>query len=139
MQFHHYNGTKTYINNSAENGGAIFLTVSTLSLTGHSNVTFDSNTVRQSGGAIHFDEHTNAAFRNSTIILSSNTADNHGGVIYNKITQTTNFSTINFSNNTAGVAGNSSYFDITKSCNDSCFADRTAGVISSHKEIITPP
>ena len=103
--------TVIFINDSAENGGAIFLTVSALSLTGHSNVTFDSNTVGQSGGAIHFDEHTNAAFKNSSIIaLSSNTADNHGGATYTKITQTTNvfnLSTINISNNTAGVAGNS--------------------------------
>ena len=48
--------TVIFINNSAENEGAIF----------HSNVTFDSNTAGQSGGAIHFDEHTNAAFKNST-------------------------------------------------------------------------
>ena len=58
--------TVIFINNSAENEGAIFLTFSTLSLTEQSNVTFDSNTAGQSGGAIHFDEHTNAAFKNST-------------------------------------------------------------------------
>ena len=107
------NPTVIFINNSGENGRAMFLSVSTLLLTGHTNVTFHSNTTGQSGGAIHFDEHANAAFKNSSIItLSSNTADNHGGAIYTKITQITNFfnlSTINFSNNTARVAGNSLY------------------------------
>ena len=135
--------TVIFVNNSAENGGAIFISDSTLSLTEHTNIIFDSNTAGKSGGGIHFDKHANAAFKNSsTITLSSNTADNHGGAVYAKITQSTKFfnlSIMNFSNNTAGVAGNSLYIDIMKSCNDSCFADRTAGIIPSDKEIITSP
>ena len=137
--------TVTFINNSAENGGAIFISASTALLTEYTNVTFLNNTAGQDGGAIYFDEHSNALFKNSSMItLTSNTADNHGGAVYTKITQSTNtinlsVSNFNYSNNIAGVAGNSFYIDVTKSCNDSCFADRTAEIISQDKEIITSP
>ena len=135
--------TVAFINNTAENGGAIFISASTALLTEYTNVTFDSNTAGQDGGAIYFDEHSNAVFKNSsTVTLISNTADNHGGAVYTKITQSTKFfnlSMTNFTSNTAGMAGNSLYIDVAKSCNDSCFADRTAGIDPSDDEIITSP
>ena len=133
----------TFINNSAENGGAVYISASTVILTERTNVIFANNTAGQDGGAIYFDEHSNTLFENcSTIILSSNTANNYGGAVYTKITQSTKFfnlSITNFSENTAGMAGNSLYIDVAKSCNDSCFADRVAGIIPSDKGIITSP
>ena len=135
--------TVIFVNNSAENGGAIFISASTALLTEYTNMTFVNNTAGQDGGAIYFDEHSNALFKNSsTITLTSNTADNRGGAVYTKITQSTKFfnlSIANFTNNTAGMAGNSLYIDVAKSCNDSCFADKTAGIIPSDHEIITSP
>ena len=134
--------TVTFINNNAENGGAMFTSASTLVLTEFTNATFVNNTAEQDGGAINFDEHSNGLFNNSsTITLISNTADNRGGAVYTKITKSTKFfnlSVTNLSNNTAGMGGNSLYIDVAK-CNDSCFADRTAGIIPSDKEIITSP
>ena len=134
--------TVIFINNSAENGGAMFTSASTVLLTECTNVTFVNNTAEQDGGAINFDEHSNGLFKNSSMItLISNTADNRGGAVYTKITKSTNFfnlSVTNLSNNTAGMGGNFLYMDVAK-CNDSCFADRVAGIIPSDKQIVTSP
>ena len=135
--------TVRFINNSAKNGGALFISVSSVLVSGHSHVTFDRNIVEEDGGAIYFDDHVQAVFNNfSTITFSFNVADNHGGAVYSKITQSKkyfNFSKINFTKNAARLAGSILYIDVTKSCNGSCLSDRMVGIRPSDKEISTSP
>ena len=139
----------TFTNNSADNGGAIFIYASTMLVSEHSNVVFTNNTAVQDGGAIYFSNQVNVTI-SSTLVLTYNIADNHGGAIYSKIIQSKiicfNNTNITFSNNTARVAGNILYIDVPKACKRSCLADRIVGFNNnalrcklSDKEINTSP
>ena len=121
--------TINFIQNSAENGGAVF--TSALLVSEQSNVTFNKNTAGQDGSAIHSNNLNNIIFDNSsTVTFMFNIADDYGGIIYSKISRNTKYlsisNEINFSDNTAGIVGNLLYIDIQKSCNVSCLNDRTS-------------
>ena len=140
--------TITFTNNKAENGGAIYVTASTLLVSEYSNVTFDKNNAKQDGGAIYFHNQINASFKNSsTVTLISNSANNRGGAIYSKITQNTKYFNISeiylSSYNTATVAGNLLYIDVPETCNSSCLNDRILGINNetylSDKRVSTSP
>ena len=122
--------TINFIQNSAENGGAVF--TSALLISEQSNVTFNKNTAGQDGGAIHSNNLNNIIFDNSsTVTFMFNIADYYGGAIYSKISRNTkyfNISEIKFSNNAAGIAGNLLYIDVQKSYDTSCLTNRTVGI-----------
>ena len=72
------NGILTLMNNSADNGGALFISESRFSING--DITISNNQAKQSGGGIH--QYQSRLNIQGTCSISNNTANHGGGGIY---------------------------------------------------------
>ena len=116
----HFNGTNSFINNSANGntgvGGAIYAkSYTTLSFIGTSE--FSHNSADFEGGAINVETNSLLSF-SGTSDFSHNSADFEGGAINAKTNSSLIFSgTSNFSHNSANDDGGAIYADINSSLN----------------------
>ena len=77
-----------FIGNIAQNGGAISIVNSKIVFSNHSITKFINNKALDNGGAIHLKNNFIATFHgNSSITFTHNTADRRGGAIYAELTQ----------------------------------------------------
>ena len=91
-----------FFNNSAGNaGGALFIKSGDLSIT---DASFDGNHAND-GGAVY----SNASLTINNVRFNNNHADNNGGALFSS--GLTNLNNVNFTDNTAGNAGGAIYVD----------------------------
>ncbi|XP_065904916.1 uncharacterized protein [Dysidea avara] len=122
-----------FINNTAANGGAVFISGTNMKFGHYSTAIFDGNAALQNGGAVYFSDQCSATFNNySNITFSNNLAKRYGGALYLKLAQkTVKYSlkaSTKFHNNYARIAGYSLYVSVTKSCNINCLNDSISGI-----------
>ena len=140
-----------FINNTAEYGGAVFISGSSMKFGHYSTAIFDGNAALQNGGAVYISDQCSTTFSNySNITFSNNLAERYGGALYLKLAQKTvkysSKASTKFHNNYARIAGYSLYVSVTKSCNSSCLNDSISGIredlqqnIQFSKEIAATP
>ena len=104
-------------------GTAVYIIEQPLHITG--NVTFDDN-ISEDGGAIYLSKSSVVTFTNqSTVKFANNVATRYGGAIFSDITNCSKISIIDgalvqaieFNRNTAILAGDSIYYSLPQSCN----------------------
>ena len=126
------NSNVNFINNNAKIGGAIFTTISNITFTGNSSVSFSYNAAWQDGGALYLDDQFLATFNdNATVTFSNNSASDYGGAVYGNILESKikcNTTDINFYHNHARTTGDSVFINVLISCNSSCLYDNILGI-----------
>ena len=126
VSFQGHNLSSSYFtNNTAENGGAVFISHSSINFGQNTTSMFDGNAAVHNGGAVYFSDQCRVTFKNySNTTFTNNIAERYGGGLYLKLAQRTvdyNSKASNkFQNNYAGISGHSLYIATTKSCNSSC-------------------
>ncbi|XP_065896048.1 probable outer membrane protein pmp20 [Dysidea avara] len=115
-----------FINNSAQQGGAVYISQSCINFSEDSFANFTSNTAIN-GGAIYLANNFLAVFSHgSSITFVNNAADRYGGTILVKLTEHVNSTNIiintteiDIHSNTA-IVGNFIYIHVPSSCDEIC-------------------
>ena len=121
-----------FSHNNANLGGAIYIVMSNISITGKSKFKFIDNIALQDGGAMFLHKQYELFLTDDAeIMFSFNTASDYGGAIYSRVDQSMiNFNTtkIHFVNNHARTAGSSVFINVPTLCNRSCLHNSILGV-----------
>ena len=100
-----------FINNTANVGGAVYMSWHYFVLAGNSNVSFDTNKARNGGGATYF-QHGNVTVKDYTAIVFTNNIAKNGGAIrvaFNSTVTYEEFVTAVFSYNRGTMFGGAMY------------------------------
>jgi len=123
------NVSTLFINNSAQQGGAVYIAQSHISFEEFSFANFTNN-IAMNGGAIYLSNNFLAVFSHGSIItFVNNAADRYGGAILVELTENTNNTNmilntteIEIHNNIA-IIGNFIYVHVPSSCDELCIAN----------------